>query len=404
MNNPQHTTSALGRNELAAVYAISRVAASTYDVDEALDQIINLSRSVFIFDNAIIYWAEKAPSVEPMFARAIGRGRSSEDLMPWGEFAAEKVITSGENFSYESKPPDGNDDRMEHQYYLGLPMLVSGKLSGAVVFIRFGGPEFSPEQERLAEYITNHITQIFEYQRLVDRVANLEAERRLVRLQEDFMAMVSHELNTPLGFIKGYTTTLLRKEEWDHETLREFLKIIDEESDRLAELIENLLDSSRLQSGMLRLSLRESNVNGLISNILQRVRTRYNNLTFNVQLADEDVKINADPKRISQVLENLIGNAAKYAPRSTVTISAKAVDQNVVIAVADDGPGIPSDHLENIFKRFYRVPERSAGVRGTGLGLFIVEQIVVEHGGEIRVDSKLGKGTTFEIVLPALKD
>jgi signal transduction histidine kinase len=225
-----------------------------------------------------------------------------------------------------------------------------------------------------------------------------------VRLQEDFMAMVSHELNTPLGFIKGYTTTLLRKEEWETKTLHEFLHIIDEESDRLAELVENLLDSTRLQSGTLRLNMRESEINALISNILQRVRNRYNNLSFEVDLADQEMKIMADPKRLSQVLDNLISNAAKYAPRSTVTITSELLADQVVVSIADNGPGIPREHMENIFKRFYRVPERSAGVRGTGLGLYIVQQIVEEHNGTISVESNINRGTCFEIALPVIPE
>jgi len=103
------------------------------------------------------------------------------------------------------------------------------------------------------------------------------------------------------------------------------------------------------------------------------------------------------------VLENLIENAAKYAPRSTVTISTQMEGDQALISVADDGPGIADEHVQNIFKRFYRVAASSAGVRGTGLGLFIVQQILNAHGGEIRVSSQVGKGTTFDVLLPVSK-
>jgi signal transduction histidine kinase len=236
---------------------------------------------------------------------------------------------------------------------------------------------------------------------LVERIASLEAERRLAQLQDDFIAAVSHDLNTPLGFIKGYTTTLLREDtDWDSQTSREFLMIIDDESDRLSELIDNLLDSSRLQTGTLRMDFHSIDMSALIEDILTRVRTRYNNLDILVHVDPVELKIKADPKRIAQVMDNLIGNAAKYAPQSTMIISIGAEGDRVHISVKDNGPGISEEHLEHLFERFYRVPERSAGVRGSGLGLFICDQIVRAHNGEITVDSKVGEGTTFNVYIP----
>lgn len=400
-------TGALRHNELETVYAISRVVVEAASVDDALGEIVELARQVFIFDNAVIYWAKKTSpdKLEPKFARAIGRGRSSEESMPWGEFAAQKVIASGKNYVHEIKPPTDDSARIEHQFYIGLPMVLGGDITGAIVFIRFGGPEFAQDQILLAEFITNHITQLYEYRRLAKRIANLEAERRLEQLQEDFMAMVSHELNTPLGFIKGYTTTLLRQDtDWDKKTVHEFLQIIDEESDRLAELIENLLDSSRLQSGTMNMDMRVILVNSLVSNILDRVRTRYNNVELKVEISPNSIEVLADHRRFAQVMENLIGNAAKYAPRSTLKISIKPNNGGVDVGVQDNGPGIPPEHLEHVFKRFYRVPERSAGVRGTGLGLFICDQIIEAHKGTISVKSKLDQGTKFTIWLPEISE
>ena len=115
----------------------------------------------------------------------------------------------------------------------------------------------------------------------------------------------------------------------------------------------------------------------------------------------EQTNVFVDPTRIGQVIANIIGNAAKYAVGSTVVITLEDLDGLAKISIADDGPGIPSKHLDHLFDRFYRVPERSAGVRGSGLGLFICDQIISSHGGKITVESIEGQGTQFFITLPA---
>jgi K+-sensing histidine kinase KdpD len=407
MANKVTETSSLKPKELEAVYAISNVVTETIDIDESLDQITKIARKVFIFDSAVIYLLEEGKDgkegedIEPFFARAIGRGRASAEDLKWGDMAALATIDMGDVYIQESEIIQG-EDRLDQDFYLGLPMIVGGNITGALVFIRFGGPQYTDDQILLAKFITSHVSQLFEHKRLVERVANLEAERRLTRLQDDFIAMVSHELNTPLGFIKGYTTTLLRQDtEWDQNTRDEFLRIIDEEADRLNELIENLLDSYRLKSGTLEMKIKPTKINSLFQSILDRLNTTDINLDIKISTTPSDLVVLCDAKRLTQVINNLINNASKYAPNSTLTITAKPNGKNIYISVSDTGPGIPENHLEHLFKRFYRVPERSAGVRGTGLGLYICQQIIAAHEGEISVTSTLNKGTTFHILLPA---
>jgi signal transduction histidine kinase len=220
-------------------------------------------------------------------------------------------------------------------------------------------------------------------------------------LQQDFIATITHELNTPLGFIKGYATTLLREDaNWDDVTRKEFLTIIDEEADRLRELIDNLLDSSRLQSGTLHMHFQPVRLDSLVRDISVRARARNENLFINLDIKQTNVRCQADPTRIAQVMDNLLSNAAKYAPGSPVTISLEQVGEMAHITIQDCGPGISPEHIDQIFKRFYRVPEQAANVRGTGLGLYICRQIIRAHGGQITVESKLGEGTTFHIYIP----
>ena len=403
MNTRKPDASSLQPNELEAVYAISRAIAETLDFDKALANIVKLARPVFIFDNAVLYLVNEKGSLEPAFARAIGRGRSSEADSAWGEVAANEAFTSGRNslFQPDTKP---EADRLQQRFYLGLPMLLSGKCIGALVFIRFGGPPFTKEQIHLAEFIAAHVTQVMEHKRLVDRVANLEAERRLTRMQSEFIATVSHELKTPLGFIKGYSTTLLRKDtHWDAATQLEFLAIIDEETDRLTELVDNLLDSSRLQSGTFDVEFRSVDLASLVEENVGRLQSRYPNLNIRWKTKGSDYLVEGDPKRLGQVIDNLLGNAAKYAPNSPVQISMESSVDQVKLSIQDSGPGIPEEDLAYIFRRFFRSAGTKDKVRGSGLGLYICDQIIKAHHGEIHVKSAKGAGAEFIITLPRQK-
>ncbi len=391
----------LNSQELEAMYAISRVVAQSTELDASLNEIINYARPVFIFDNVVMYLLEGSDSLEPSYARAIGRGRSSEADLAWGENTANEVFRTENIIVRKEVKGDYTKDRMRLRYFLGLPLTVSSRLMGALVFIRYGGPPFTPDHTQLAEFITTHVAQLLEHQQLVKRLSNLEAERRLERLQDDFVATISHELRTPLGFIKGYATTLLRDDiNWDRETRDEFLTIIDEETDRLRELIDNLLDSSRLQSGTLRMEFQPIRLDTMLRDMALRARSFHENLTIELNIKTTGVQVNADPTRMAQVFDNLLGNALKYAPGSEVAITLNTEGDIAHIKLSDTGPGIPPDHINNIFNRFYRVPNQKSSVRGTGLGLFICRRIINAHDGEIWAESEVGKGTTFHITLP----
>jgi K+-sensing histidine kinase KdpD len=401
VNTKTRNTGRLQPNELAAVYSISRIVAENLKLEKALAEIVRLARPVFIFDNAVLYlYNDENGQLEPAFARAIGRGRSTEADLAWGEVAAQEAFSSAKN-SLSQPELDPKQDRLEQRFYLGIPLLVGGICIGALVFIRFGGPQFTRDQIHLAEFIAAHVTQVIEHKRLVERITKLEAGRRLAKLQSDFIATVSHELKTPLGFIKGYTTTLLRNDiSWNDESRKEFLSVINEEADQLTELVNNLLDSSRLQAGTLGIERKETDLTALIEENVERMRTRYPDLNIEWSPVQSDHIIRVDPRRISQVIVNLVSNAAKYAPGSTLQISTSDLPDRIGIHIKDNGPGIPGEDLPNVFKRFYRASETRSKVRGSGLGLYICRQIIRTHGGEIVVNSHKGQGAEFIITLP----
>jgi signal transduction histidine kinase len=141
-------------------------------------------------------------------------------------------------------------------------------------------------------------------------------------------------------------------------------------------------------------------LDSLLRDIITRVRANNNGLEIKLDIQLTETRCQADPTRLAQVLENLISNAIKYAPDSPVEIRLAKANDMIHIAVSDHGPGIAPEHLEHLFKRFYRVPENSSNTRGTGLGLFICRQIIHAHRGDIAVESTVGEGTTFHIYIP----
>jgi len=242
--------------------------------------------------------------------------------------------------------------------------------------------------------------------RLVNIIANVRDITRFREAEEmksTFISVISHELKTPVALIKGYAGTLRRPDaEWDTETIRESMKIIEEESDRLTELIENLLDASRLQAGQLQLQKTEVQIDHLAARIVQDFRTQTKRHTFHLDFAPDFPAIQADPERLRQVLNNLLSNAIKYSPeQGRITVSGRHDDQHVYVAVSDQGIGIPAGERDRIFDRFYRVESAlSRRTQGAGLGLYLVKSIVEAHRGRIWVSSSPGQGSTFVFSLP----
>ncbi|MCJ7566392.1 MAG: ATP-binding protein [Anaerolineales bacterium] len=389
--------------ELNAVYAIARIVAETFDTDAGLDAIFRLARTIFIFDTVALYLEnEESHKIEPSYARALGRGRSRGAELSWGEPAAEEAFRSGQTVLRQEDAGPVVKGRERRRDFLGLPLLVSGRCVGSLAFGRFGGPSFPSEHIQLAEFVAWHVGQLLENRRLSRRIASLEAQRELTRMQDDFISTVSHELRTPLGFIKGYVTTLLREDtEWDETSREDFLKIIDDEADRLRELIDNLLDSSRLESGTLSMTFEPARLGPVVRAMIQRIEGATPEIEVLTEMPDTLPILEMDSTRIAQVLDNFLANASKYAPGAKVYIKVDADDERVRVEVRDEGPGIPQEHLSRLFERFYRIPVNAA-TRGTGLGLYISRKIIDAHGGEIGVESIVGEGTSFFFTLPVI--
>jgi two-component system phosphate regulon sensor histidine kinase PhoR len=228
--------------------------------------------------------------------------------------------------------------------------------------------------------------------------------RQLETLRQEFVANVSHELRTPLSLIKSTVETLIDGAKNDPATLARFLEIIDRHASRPTLLIDDLLLLSTLDSGRIRLQPEALSLRAAVQEVMDDYQGRAK--ARGVKLVNEVPSVllaQADPDRLRQVLSNLVDNAIKYGREDgRVCTRAEAIAPGLLeVGVADDGPGIPAEVQARIFERFYRVDKaRSREQGGTGLGLAIVKHVVQAHGGDVRVVSALGSGTTFYFTLP----
>jgi len=227
--------------------------------------------------------------------------------------------------------------------------------------------------------------------------------RQTERLRRELTANVSHELRTPLTSIKGFAETLLDGAMKDEETCRRFLSIINGETDRLVNLVDDLLDLSLLESKRVTLDLKPVDLGDLVAHTVDKLRplAQTSHLTL-VQSAPSGLVVFADANRLEQVLTNLVDNALKYTPAGgRIEVQAAAVNGEVEVAVFDTGNGIRPEDLPHVFERFYRADRsRTRGSGGTGLGLAIAKHIVEAHGGRISVSSRVDEGTTFKFSIP----
>lgn len=237
---------------------------------------------------------------------------------------------------------------------------------------------------------------------VVHIVRDLTQRKEIERLKDEFIAMVSHELRTPLHHIKGFATTLLQTDVvWDAATQRDFLGSINREADRLTNLVEKILHLSSLEAEGLPMEKEWYQVNDLVDGALQRRRSLTANRRVDRCLSPDLPVLFVDGREIEVVLMNLIENAVKYSdPGTPITLSADRQADQVVFSVADQGLGIPTEHLEHIFERFYRVDGERRRAPGTGLGLAICKRIVEAHSGRIWVESTPGLGSRFCFSLP----
>lgn len=228
--------------------------------------------------------------------------------------------------------------------------------------------------------------------------------RKLENTRREFVANISHELRTPLASIKGYVETLLENNKADHERTQEFLSIIMKHTQRLDNLIKDILELSRLDSNNLKIELHNLDIHPCIENIFSRYKEHCaeKNQTFELDILPHVPIMETNEYLLRQLLTNLLDNAMKYTPTGgKIGLKIEPANEYIQFEISDTGIGIPQEHIPRIFERFYRVDSaRSREMGGTGLGLSIVKHIVNLHHGFIKVESTVGVGSNFIITLP----
>ncbi|HEY6572439.1 MAG TPA: HD domain-containing phosphohydrolase, partial [Candidatus Eisenbacteria bacterium] len=295
---------------------------------------------------------------------------------------------------------------------IGLPVLVGTALLG-VAALGYRRPRPLTDRRRrtllfLADQVGLAVDRIRTRAELDLAMRRLEESRaallRSDQSKSDLISIVSHEMRTPLTAIKAYTESLLDNIDQPSFALQEkFLTVINEECDRLARMVNDVLDLSRLDSGHRRLRAEPLTIQAVVSDVLPTVEPALQEkmLRFRLDLQDDLPRVEADLDLLKQIFVNLIHNAAKFSPsEQEIVVRAERAGDRLRIAVEDRGRGIPPDHLPRVFERFYRVEGNGERVGGTGLGLAIVKSAVELHGGLIRAESEVGAGTRFVFELP----
>ncbi len=239
-------------------------------------------------------------------------------------------------------------------------------------------------------------------QEIIERKRAEAALHELDRMKSEFISSVSHELRTPLHSISGFTKLMLMEKAPNPKDQREFLTTIDKQAEHLAKLIDNLLDVSRLEAGRFDIQKQRISLKAAIHDAIKELYSLASEkgITISANTPANLSEVEADKERFMQAMGNLLGNAIKFSPNGgNIDVNMEVRKNEVLVSVTDHGIGIHKKDMPHIFDRFYRT-KKSVFIGGTGLGLYITEQIIKAHGGHIWVESELGKGSTFHFTIP----
>jgi PAS domain S-box-containing protein len=237
---------------------------------------------------------------------------------------------------------------------------------------------------------------------IVATIRDITRFREADELKSTFISVISHELKTPIALIKGYVSTLRREDAtWDRDIVKDSLAVIEEEADRLTNLVENLLDASRLQAGALSINQADVDLGALSKRIAERFQVQTGNHKLVVDFPPDFPIILGDEDRLAQVLSNLISNSIKYSPAGgEIRVRGQVRPEHIIICVSDQGPGIAPEDIPHVFDRFYRASEASRQTKGAGLGLYLARAVIEAHHGRIWVDPKPDSGARICFSLP----
>jgi signal transduction histidine kinase len=404
-NAYQHALQRRRLEELSALYQFAQSAHAALSSAEIVRQLLPILKERLGYTYAAI-WLREERSGALRLAAGDGPGGGPRGLRP-SPLALRAFANGGSaraGLDWDDSDSEPLPLREDSSSQLAVPMVLKRRVVGVVDLESRHPQAYSPTEERLLVALVNHAALAMDNLHLLEETRKVAALRELDRMKTELLGTVSHELRTPLGSIKGYATTLLTHgNRLKRDEQREFLHIIDSEADRLRELIENLLDMSRLEAGVLRIDREPTRMGEIARDLVRKVQLAAPNHTFELDWATTDPCVAVDARRIYQVIQNLLTNAVKYSPDGgTVRLAARQERHDLVVSVQDEGLGMPASELDRIFDRFHRVGgEVARRIGGTGLGLAICKGLVDAHGGRIWAESDgEGKGSVFKFALP----
>lgn len=286
-----------------------------------------------------------------------------------------------------------------------LPLTAGGQPEGLLYALNDHPTEFSQDQVDILSILASQAAVAIENAQLFTQLRQAyEQLQELDQLKDEFISLVSHELRTPLHSIRGFLQLLMTEKMRDPVTRQECLMRVAEQTEHLRRLVEELLDLSRIEAGRLTIDKAPLSLGSLLVDVAANLRqmAEEKGVDLEVALPASLPLVEADGQRLAQVITNLVHNGIKFTPRpGQVRVAAERVNGEVVVRVADTGPGIPTEALPRLFERFYQAGSpSSAHDEGMGIGLYISKRIVEAHGGRIWVSSEVGQGSTFYVALP----
>jgi two-component system sensor histidine kinase KdpD len=371
----------------ASLYEMSREFANSSSVDD-LVQIAKRHVEDVFHSQVVILLPNANDELQVQ-----GAGRASSELILQEPGVARWAYEHGQATGWGTETQPGSNG-------LYLPLLTSeGKKGVLGVYPSQPRRAFTPDQLHLLETFVNQTALAIERARLTEEMGKAQLQIEAERIRNSLLSSVSHDIRTPLASIMGATTGLLRyKDQLDTHTY-ELAQIAHEESERLSRWVGNLLQMTRLESGNVQVVKEWQPLEEVVGTTLLHLEKMLTNHPLKPDLPDDLPLVMIDSILIEQVLVNLLENAIKYTPPgSPIDLSAWAEGQEVIVEVADHGPGLPSGEEERIFDKFYRVHPTDAG--SIGLGLTICKAIVEAHGGRIWAANRAGGGAVFRFTLP----
>jgi len=394
----------------ALVNRVAQQARASLDPDEilrgtvdALGRVLGVSRAIVSSgvseDDLNVSYEWDAPGVEP-----IGRGARSTPVAQFAARLGRTVVVN--DIRQDRRFAEGTAEEGKQRGVVAVaatPIRVGGQLKGALALSQIDRPrEWSASDVRLIEAVAHELraamtsAEAFEQQRRA--VAELE---RLNRAKSDFVSIVSHEFRTPLTGIQGFSE-MMSSEDLTLDEMKEYAGDINKDAQRLNRMINEMLDLDKMESGRMQLHEEAVDLNAIATESADRIRPNAPAHPVTLRLDPALGTIMGDRDKLTQVLANLLNNAVKYSPKGgEIVLSTRVEGAAAHLVVRDHGMGIPKEALDSIFERYGRVESRATrNIRGTGLGLPIVRQIVQLHGGTVWAESTVGEGSVFHVTLP----